>query len=61
VISANDGEHKSGTVALCVQDRVVHFDNVVVTGSEIPNVNMSPVEPTGKFTTTWGIIKKSMI
>lgn len=61
MISVNDSEHKSGTIALCVQDKVVYFDNVIVTGDGIPNVNMSPVEPTGKLTTTWGMIKKSMI
>ncbi len=57
IISGKDSDHPKGTIALDVQDRVVHFDNVKVTGAEIPNWNMSPVEPTGKLTTTWGRIK----
>lgn len=59
MISVNDSEHKSGTIALCVQNKAVYFDNVVVTGDEIPNVNMSPVEPTGKLTATWGMLRKA--
>ncbi len=57
VISAKDGEHEVGTIALCVQDRVVHFDNIEVTGQQIPNTKMSPVEPEGKLPSTWGTIK----
>jgi hypothetical protein len=58
VISAKDSEHKGGTIALCVQDKVVHYDNIKVTGAQIPNVNMSPVEAVGKLATTWGTIKE---
>jgi hypothetical protein len=57
MISAKDSEHKKGTIALCVQDKVVHYDNIKVTGAQIPNVNMSPVEPSGKLAATWGMIK----
>jgi len=57
VISAKDSEHKAGTIALCVQDKVVYYDNIKVTGPQIPNVNMSPVEPVGKLATSWGAIK----
>jgi len=59
VISANDKEHKKGTIALDVQDKVVYFDNVKVDGTGVPNWNMSPVEPTGKLTITWGSIKNA--
>ncbi len=59
VISAKDGEHQTGTIALDVQNKVIHFDNIKVTGNQIPNANMSPVEPTGKLTTTWGTLKRS--
>ena len=57
IIDATDKEHKKGTIAVGSQDRVVYFDNIIVTGSQIPNHNMSPVEPTGKLTTAWGQIK----
>jgi len=57
IISANDNEHKAGTIALCVQNKIVYFDNIKVTGAQIPNVEMSPVEPAGKLTATWGAIK----
>jgi len=57
LISAKDSEHKKGTIALCVQDKVVYFDNVKVTGTNIPNVNMSSVESKGKLASTWGNIK----
>ncbi len=30
VISVEDSEYKSGTIALCVQDRIVYFDNITV-------------------------------
>lgn len=59
VISASDGDHEAGTIALCVQDKVVHFDNVIVTGGNIPNINMSPVEPTEKLISAWGKLKQT--
>ncbi len=59
VISAKDGEHQTGTIALCVQNKVIYFDNIKVTGNQIPNANMSPVEPTGKLATTWGTLKRT--
>jgi len=59
IISAEDSDHAAGTIALCVQDQVVYFDNVKVTGDEIPNANMSPVEPAGKLVTTWGTLKRA--
>ncbi|MFQ6042847.1 MAG: family 16 glycoside hydrolase [Candidatus Poribacteria bacterium] len=57
IIDATDKEHKKGTIAVGSQDRVVYFDNIIVTGPQIPNYNMSPVEPMGKLTTVWGRIK----
>ena len=57
IISAEDSEHKEGTIALCVQDKVVYYDNIKVTGPQIPNVKLSPVESGGKLVTTWGVIK----
>lgn len=58
VISADDSEHESGTIALCVQDKVVYFDNIKVTGPNIPNLKMSSVESAGKLATTWGMIRE---
>ena len=58
MISATDSDHPKGTIALCVQNKVVYFDNVVVTGTEILNVKMSPVESVGKLSTTWAAIKR---
>ena len=58
MISATDSDHPSGTIALCVQNKVVYFDNVTVTGTEILNVKMSPVEPVGKLSTTWAAFKR---
>lgn len=57
VISVKDSEHKKGTIALCVQDRVVYFDNIKVTGSKIPNIKLSAVDALEKLTATWGLIK----
>lgn len=57
LISAKDNEHKKGTIALCVQDKVVYFDNIKVTGAKIPNLKMSSVEYMGKLATKWGTIK----
>jgi hypothetical protein len=57
IISAKDSEHKKGTIAIDVQDKVVYFDNIKVTGTDIPNVKLSPVQPGGKLTMTWGEIK----
>lgn len=58
LISAKDNEHEKGTIALCVQDKVVSFDNIKVTGTKIPNLKLSPVEPLGKLATAWGTIKE---
>ena len=57
MISAQDNEHKKGTIALCVQNQIVYYDNIKVTGPQIPNVKLSPVEPAGKLAATWGMIR----
>jgi len=38
-------------------DKVIYFDNIKVTGAQIPNANMSPVEPDGKLAIAWGEVK----
>ena len=59
MIEAKDNQYKSGTVALGNQDKIVHYDNVRITGPDIPNLNASAVEPEDKLTITWGQIKSS--
>ena len=59
MIDVKNNLYKSGTVALGNQDKVVHYDNVRITGPGIPDLNASPVKPEDKLTTTWGQIKSS--
>ena len=59
MIDVKDNLYKSGTVALGNQDKVVHYDNVRITGPDIPDLNASPIEPQDKLTITWGQIKAS--
>ena len=57
-------EHKSDLVEkgiACVGARncEVHFDNVAITGDEIPNLDLSTaVSPQAKLANTWGKIKR---
>lgn len=59
LIEAKDNNYKKGTVALDNQDKVVHYDNVRIRGTGIPNLNVSPVSPAGKLATAWGKIKNA--
>ncbi|MBM3237570.1 hypothetical protein FJZ31_14870 [Candidatus Poribacteria bacterium] len=45
-----------GGAGLAAGNCEAHFDNVVITGDDIPDRNLS-VEPKAKLTTTWGQIK----
>jgi hypothetical protein len=37
-----------------------HFDNIVIGGDEIPNINLGlPVEPKSKLATTWAQMKRA--
>ena len=56
-IEAKDKSHKQGTIAVGSQDKVVYFDNIKVEGPDIPNTDMSSVEPEGKLTSIWARIK----
>jgi len=58
LISATDKDYRKGTIALSVQDKVVYY--IKVTGPQIPNTKLSPVNPTGKLNATWGEIKKEI-
>jgi len=60
--SFDDDSRPSGTVWLEVRNAHVHFDDVVITGPEIPDggpggVSGEPVEPQSKLVATWGRIK----
>jgi hypothetical protein len=50
----DDSLHPSGGACLSVFDAIVEFDNVVITGDDIPNVGPSgyAVEPEAKLSTT---------
>ena len=57
-------EHKSGLpekgmAGLGARNCEVHFDNVVIKGDEIPNMDLSlAVSPKVKLAKTWGKIKQ---
>ncbi|MDQ1318297.1 MAG: hypothetical protein QG588_1957 [Candidatus Poribacteria bacterium] len=57
---SNDSLHPSGGVCLCAYNAIVEFDNVVITGDDIPDVDPSgyAVKPKAKLTATWGRIKE---
>ena len=55
-----DDSFTSGAVALAVNGLEAAFDDFMVTGLEIPDVQLSqPVKPSGKLATTWANIKIS--
>ena len=60
VFEKKDKSNRSGGVALWAYDAIVEFDNVIVTGDEIPDSGPSgyAVEPGAKSATTWGRLKK---
>jgi len=48
----------AGAAVLLVKNAEVHFDNVKITGDDIPNKSLGlPVESKTKLATTWGNIK----
>jgi hypothetical protein len=55
-----DDLHPSGGVSLWAYNAIVEFDNVVITGDEIPDMGPSGyvVQPQGGLTASWGVIKK---
>ena len=54
-----DNFNPSGGVLLWSFDAVAEFDNVVITGDEVPDVGPSgyAVEPGAKLSTAWGWLK----
>jgi len=68
LIELNDRTFDSGIVGLIVLDAHVHFDDVIITGPEIPDGGYwdsakhpkgKAVEAKGKLAATWGEIKRS--
>ena len=56
-IETKNKSRKQGAIAVSSQDRVVYFDNIKVGEPDIPNTDMSSVEPEGKLTSIWARIK----
>ena len=56
----NDKLHSSGGVNMYAYNAIVEFDNVVITGDDIPDGDPSgyAVEPEARLATTWGAIKR---
>jgi len=61
MISIKDGSWKKGTIALMTYNQDVYFDNVRVSGKDIPLSPGEAVETDGKATTTWGNLKNNFI
>lgn len=49
-------EYAKGAPGLATRNCEVHFDNLVITGKDIPET-LTPVSPGAKITTTWGQIR----
>jgi len=60
VAAFNERNITSGKVRLSAVRGHVHFDDVVITGKEIPNIGPSgmAVSPKGRLATTWGNVKR---
>ncbi len=64
IIEYEDDRYKRGMVGFGVANYTVRFDNLVITGPDVPDVTPptwedQPVEPRERFVTTWGQIKGS--
>jgi hypothetical protein len=57
ILSLKDSSYKKGTIALMTYNQEVYFDNVRVSGKDIPLSPGEAVQPGGKVTTTWGCLK----
>ena len=57
---AKDNLHSSGGVNLYAYNASMEFDNIVITGDEIPDAGPGgyAVQPIAKSATTWGRIKR---
>jgi len=55
VDSLSESRIPTGRVGVIVQG-IAHFDNIVITGDDIPG-NIAAVSASGKLATTWGSLK----
>jgi len=56
MVSLSDSRFPAGRVALDVNGSTVQFDNVVITGDDVPD-NTAAVSASGKLATTWGKLR----
>ncbi|MBM3240320.1 DUF1080 domain-containing protein [Candidatus Poribacteria bacterium] len=62
-LERQDDVVKEGAVGIGLANYTARFDNVIITGSDVPDVTPPtwkgrPVQPRGKQATTWGEIKR---
>lgn len=58
VASLSDSQHPTGRVGLTVNGAVAHFDNLVITGDDVPgNSSLTAISNSGKLATTWGKLR----
>ena len=58
VASLSESQHPTGRVGLAVTGSVAHFDNLVITGDDVPdNSNLSAISASGKLATIWGQLR----
>jgi len=60
ISSFNSGNISTGRVGINIGGCTAEFDNIVITGDDVPDVGPSgyAVKPKSKLTTTWGRLKK---
>ena len=51
-------EFLTGGVGFGITNYTARFDNIIITGKDIPNKGTLPVAPRGKLATTWGQLKQ---
>lgn len=58
VLEYQDSTYAAGKVGIAgaFTSTTIHFDDVVIKGDDVPDMNLS-VDPSAKFTTTWASIK----
>ena len=58
ITSFADSHLQTGPVSIGASGCLAHFDNVVITGDDIPdNTNIAVVSSSGKLATTWGQLR----
>jgi hypothetical protein len=59
IASLSDSRHPTGRVGLAVNGAVAHFDNLVITGDDVPdNSGPSAISASGKLATRWGQLRR---